>query len=237
MSIFYTSTEVHLLMTILNLYHGSTKVIPRPTYGQGKTTNDYGLGFYLTEDEELASEWACSKYTEGIINRYTIDTSCLNILNLNSDGHSILNWVDILIQNRGVRGSTPVMRKGIEYLHANFSLDIDGYDAIVGYRADDSYFSFTRAFLTNQISIQQLSMVMRLGNLGEQFVLKSQLAFDILEYQGSDIVDSDIYSIKYSERDNKARDDYRKELEKNDLEGLFMQDIIRGGLSYDDIRI
>lgn len=42
----------------------------------------------------------------------------------------------------------------------------------------DSYFSFAEDFLNNAISVSKLSKAMKLGNLGEQIVLKS----DILEY-------------------------------------------------------
>lgn len=36
------------------LYHGSDKIIEKPIYGFGKDTNDYGIGFYLTKELELA---------------------------------------------------------------------------------------------------------------------------------------------------------------------------------------
>ena len=39
------------------LYHGSTKVIEKPVLGLGNPKNDYGLGFYCTENLELAKEW------------------------------------------------------------------------------------------------------------------------------------------------------------------------------------
>lgn len=224
-------------MAILHLYHGSTETIPRPIHGFGKETNDYGSGFYLTEDVELASEWACSKGLKGVVNHYIIDTSMLKVINLNSGEYNILNWVDILIQNRGVRGSTTVMQRSMEYIHRNFSIDISRYDAIRGYRADDSYFSFTRAFLSNQISIQQLSKAMKMGNLGDQFVLKSPLAFDIIEYIESFEVDPTTYHTRYSDRDTKAREDFRKELEMDDFDGIFIRDIIREGMGGDDVRI
>ena len=38
------------------LYHGSPKIIENPIFGEGKTYNDYGQGFYCTEYLELAKE-------------------------------------------------------------------------------------------------------------------------------------------------------------------------------------
>ena len=43
---------------------------------------------------------------------------------------------------------------------------------VIGYRADDSYFSFARAFVNNEISLEQLSYAMRLGKLGELVCIK-----------------------------------------------------------------
>lgn len=36
------------------LYHGSNHIIDKPLYGAGKKHNDYGIGFYCTENIELA---------------------------------------------------------------------------------------------------------------------------------------------------------------------------------------
>lgn len=37
------------------LYHGSRDIIKKPVYGYGKKYNDYGLGFYCTEDINMAA--------------------------------------------------------------------------------------------------------------------------------------------------------------------------------------
>ena len=42
------------------IYHGSKNIITKPEFGKGNIANDYGLGFYCTENIELAKEWACS---------------------------------------------------------------------------------------------------------------------------------------------------------------------------------
>lgn len=38
------------------LYHGSRDIIKKPVYGYGKKYNDYGLGFYCTEDINMAAD-------------------------------------------------------------------------------------------------------------------------------------------------------------------------------------
>ena len=69
----------------------------------------------------------------------------------------------------------------------NFHLDYEKADIIIGYRADDSYFSFAADFINGAISYRQLSNAMRLGKLGQQFVLKSRRAFERLEFTGYEI--------------------------------------------------
>ena len=47
----------------LTIYHGSQKLIQQPVYGAGNVRNDYGLGFYCTENVDLAKEWHAQKKT------------------------------------------------------------------------------------------------------------------------------------------------------------------------------
>ena len=163
-------------MSNLILYHGSPEIVRMPEYGKGKPYNDYGQGFYCTENLDLAKEWACGENTDGFVNRYEINPTELRILNLNSEKYTILHWLALLTKYRSIRISTPTMKRGIEWLNEHFLPEIEHYDAIIGYRADDSSFSFARAFVNNEISLHQLGYAMKLGELGEQFVLKSEKA-------------------------------------------------------------
>ncbi len=224
-------------MNKLTIFHGSTNIIEKPIFGKGKPYNDYGLGFYCTKEIDLAKEWACLEGIDGFNNEYEIFTNNLNILNLCDEKYSILHWLTILVENRKFRISTPIMKKGMEWLIKNYHLDIESYDIIIGYRADDSYFSFARDFLTNQISLTQLSYAMKLGKLGIQFVLKSKKAFDNIKFIKYETVDSSIYYLKRKMRDEKARKDYYEILEKYDENGIFIRDLIKGEVNKNDIPI
>ena len=124
-------------MSKLVLYHGSPEIIEKPIYGKGKAYNDYGKGFYCTENLELAKEWACTEGVDGYANQYEIETDNLRILNLSADEYTILHWLALLMTYRKLRLSTPVMKRGAEWLKEHFLVDIDDYDAIIGYRADN----------------------------------------------------------------------------------------------------
>lgn len=224
-------------MSKLILYHGSPSIIEHPVFGKGKAYNDYGKGFYCTEHIELAKEWACSENVDGFANRYEIDLSDLTVLNLSSDDFTILNWLAILMLHRKARLSTPLARRGKDYLIQNFLPVFQSYDVIVGYRADDSYFSFARSFMSNEISLKQLGYAMKLGKLGEQFVLKSQKAFETIRFLDYEIADNTLYYAKRKTRDGEAREAYNKEPENEDLDGIFMRDIIREEMKSNDPRL
>ena len=158
------------------IYHGSQNIIEKPQYGVGKLHNDYGLGFYCTENIDLAKEWSVDYKRDGYVNYYCLDDSHLNILYLNSSEYCILHWLAILLQNRKFDVNTALAKAAKEYIISNFLIDTSEYDLIIGYRADDSYFSFADDFIKGVISYRQLNNAMHLGNLGEQVVLKSRKA-------------------------------------------------------------
>lgn len=221
---------------IITLYHGSERIIEKPEFGLGRKNNDFGLGFYCTESEELAKEWAVSSLRNGFSNRYTLETSYLNILNLNSPDYTILNWIAVLVEHRLFSIKTPVARRAKRYLIDNFGINVNAYDLITGYRADDSYFDYAESFLNNGISVEQLARAMRLGKLGEQFVVKSQYAFSKLHFEGFDIAEKDKYYVLRKARDDEANRLYFDMLEE-ESDGLYIQDIMRGGITNDDPRI
>ena len=126
-----------------------------------------------------------------------------------------------------------------EYLSAHFLPDISTYDAIIGYRADDSYFAFAMDFLNNTISLKQLERAMYLGNLVQQFMIKSEKAFEMLQFIGSEPVDGEIYYAKRLARDCEARRQYLQEQHGAAAlsDDMFMIDILRGELKSNDARL
>ena len=221
---------------IITLYHGSEQIVESPTFGLGKEHNDFGLGFYCTQSENLAKEWAVSSVRNGFANRYTLDTEYLNILNLNSPDYTILNWIAVLVEHRVFAIKTPVARRAKKYLIDNFGINVNAFDLITGYRADDSYFDYAESFLNNAISVDQLSQAMRLGKLGEQIVIKSKFAFSRLKYEGFEPAEQKQYYALRKARDDEANRHYLEMLEE-ESDGLYIQDIMRGGIRNDDPRI
>ena len=221
------------------LYHGSKEIIENPTLKGGKETNDYGYGFYCTESIELANEWACPDNNDGYANKYELEMTGLNVLNLTKPEYNILNWMALLLQFRIPKGMTPNDEMAREYILKNFSIDLTKVDVIIGYRADDSYFSFARDFLKNTITVAQLSRAMELGKLGIQVVLHSEKAFEQLKYIESTIADNETYYTKRRARDLMAKEEYREATKFSSVtqDDLFIMDIIRQEVKNDDSRI
>lgn len=222
----------------MKLYHGSENIIEKPVYGKGAHYNDYGKGFYCTESIELAKEWACAKQKNGYANIYDLDLSELNVLNLNSASYNILNWLAILADNRTYWQNGSIAEPAKNYIKENFLPDISAYDVIIGYRADDSYFSFAQDFVSGVISLQKLAQAMRLGKLGEQIVLKSQKVFAQIQFARYENADAEEYYIKKNEREREARRQYRRnKKEQADVNELFILDIMREEIKNGDARL
>ena len=73
------------------LYRGSASEDVRPTFGLGDDHHDYGRGFYLTDDESLAREWAVCRpeVRNGWVHAYRLDDPDLSVLDFQqsrSDG-------------------------------------------------------------------------------------------------------------------------------------------------------
>ena len=217
---------------LIDIYHGSVNIVKQPLFGEGKIYNDYGRGFYCTQHVELAKEWACSADSDGYANHYQIDITGLSVLNLNTPEYNILNWLAILLENRKFNVAEGMPQRAKSYLMEHFKVDYKKYDIIIGYRANDSYFSYAGDFVNGTLSLSDLSEAMRLGRLGEQVVLKSKKAFDALTFVEAIKASRQEYFAKYKSRDDKARAKYRQIASKPMAEDeTYVIDIIRNNWS------
>ena len=223
----------------LIIYHGSQQIVEVPKFGVGKTYNDYGQGFYCTESIELAKEWACPVKNDGYSNKYVLHLAGLNVMHLTSGNFNILNWLAILLAHRKFDITSPVGSNARDFILSRFLPDTTDVDVLVGYRADDSYFSFAEDFVNNTISLRDLNLAMQLGTLGEQVVLISERSFGQIEFLEHEVADYREYYYKRSERDQNARASYKNH--KKNLQQLmndvFVLDIMREDMRYDDPRL
>ena len=220
------------------IYHGSEFRIERPTFGSGKPHNDYGLGFYCTESCDMAKEWAVGDEHDGFANRYRIALSGLKVVNLVQAPFNTLHWLSVLVRHRVFDMDGGVIASAAEYLQRHFPVDCSSADVIIGYRADDNYFSFARGFLNGTLSYAQLSRAIRLGGLGLQIVLKSPEAFARIQPDGYERAFRADCLPRRRRREDAARQEFGEILRQGfQAEDLYMINIIQKGIVGDDPRL
>ena len=221
----------------MKIYHGSSSEIRRPELALGKPHNDYGRGFYCTEDIEMAREWACKGLEPpGFANAYEFDIGGLAVLDLTSSGYSVLDWIAVLLANRTFDLDTEVARDVRDCLLANFMPPVGEADVVVGYRADDSYFNYADAFVNNALPLRRLGEAMRLGRLGLQIALRTERAFSRLLFLGAEEVPWAIYHSRYGTRDADARAEWFEGVRKtaHTADDVFAIDLMRKGVTHGD---
>ena len=220
------------------IYHGSKDIIQHPVYGYGKTYNDYGLGFYCTESPDLAKEWSVSLGRDGYSNRYEIDCDGLSVIHLGSDEYCMMHWLSVLLENREFDMPSSLAAEAKKYITRNFHVDCNACDIVMGYRADDSYFSFAQDFLNGTISYSQLSEAMKLGKPGEQFVLKSRKAFERIRFLDYERIQAKEWYAKKMLRDRTARREYFSSEKTSWRKGeLYIVQILDEEIKPDDPRL
>ena len=223
----------------LIIYHGSQEIVKIPEYGKGKSYNDYGRGFYCTESIELAKEWACPIKNDGYSNQYIMHFEGMNVMHLTKGEFHILNWLAVLLTHRKFDITSPIGNNAREFILSRFMPDTSNVDIMMGYRADDSYFSFAEDFVNNTISLRDLNVAMQLGTLGEQVVLISERSFKQIEFVEYEVADYREYYYKRTDRDQKARAAYakRKKNLQQLMDDIFVLDIMREDMQNDDPRL
>ena len=211
-------------MSQLILYHGSPFREFTPVYGKGEDRHDYGRGFYLTENPELAKEWAVCRPDEenGWVHKYVINTDGLRIVDFRNYG--VLTWLAELMKHRDASDSRRYHLLASSFID-KYAVDTADADIITGWRADASYFYIAKEFVRDNIDISILEELLSLGNLGIQYCLKSKKAFSLLEEIREDLIPVSYaeFNPKYTERDAKARERMRELVnsDKNPVTDVF----------------
>ena len=193
------------------LYHGSPNKVVVPQFGFGEGKHDYGKGFYLTENIELAKEWAVCRpdETNGWVHKYELDATDLKVLDFQE--YNVLSWLAELMKHRDASDSRRYKVLSKKFI-AEYGIDTSEYDVIKGWRANASYFYIAKEFVRDNIDIEILEELLSLGGLGIQYCIKSELAYSKLKEieDGLISVDYNEFNEKYNERDIIARKKMRE---------------------------
>ena len=168
------------------LYHGSPNKEVVPQFELGDDRHDYGRGFYLTDDIDLAKEWAVCRPgdSNGWVHQFELDLDGLEILDFGK--YTVLAWLAELMKHR----------------------DTANYDIMKGWRANASYFYIARSFVRDELDVDILEELLDLGGLGIQYCIKTEKAYrNLREIQdGLLSVDYTQFNARYNERDITARE-------------------------------
>lgn len=198
-------------MKKITLYHGSPNKVIEPKYGFGNDKHDYGNGFYLTENIELAKEWAVCRpdKTIGWVHQFELDITDLKVLDFAE--YNVLSWLAELMKHREASDSKRYKVLSKKFIE-KYGIDTSSYDVIKGWRANASYFYIAKEFVRDNIDIEILEELLSLGGLGIQYCIKTERAYEkLLEvYDGLLKVDYNEFNEKYNERDVNARKKMRE---------------------------
>jgi len=206
------------------LYYGADSLVIKPEYGKGNKSNDYGLGFYLTDDKNMAKLWASRFLDGGYLITYDVNIDNFKILHLEDDNENIMQWLTLLVKHRFSKEEYVNSKNTIDWLISHYELDINEYDMIIGYRADDSYFAYSRDFVNNELSLELLSNAMKIGKLGKQYVLKSQKSFNNIKMVSYEKIEK---SNSYEQFRKQALNEYHVLKKDDNINNTFIRDLMR----------
>lgn len=210
-------------MATITLYHGSPDKIVNPTFGLGQDKHDYGRGFYLTQDLQLAKEWSVSRPDEvcGYVHTFALKTDGLIITDFEKCG--CLSWIAELMKHREAVDSKRYRMLAAKFIE-KYAVNTQQSDVIRGRRADASYFYIAKAFVRDEVDVDILPELLSLGGLGIQWCIKSEKAYSQLNKVGTVIpVDFKEFNAMYNDRDNTSRLKMKELInsDKNKVEKVF----------------
>ena len=192
--------------SVIRLYHGGPVENFVPTFGLGRDQHDYGRGFYLTESVRLAKEWAVAANTgeDGWLHVYDLDLEGLEIIDFRE--HGSLAWLAELMKHREADESRYYRENAPKFI-AKYGIDISKADVVTGWRANASYFYIAKSLVRNNIGIDFLKDLLKLGDFGIQYFIRSEKSFARLteiESLKERVPSQDFHGL-YANRDNDAR--------------------------------
>lgn len=158
----------------LIVYHGSNDIIDKPKHDGGRRFSDFGLGFYVTTNIEMAKSWACRKKAKNsYVNKYMFNVDGLNSFTFDLD----LNWLLFIAFNRRVVENEEL----INTLKEKYK-DIDKYDIIIGPTADDRMFDTLDLFFNNNITLEHCLQALNSMDLDIQYNIRSSKGIEAIEF-------------------------------------------------------
>ena len=153
----------------MRLYHGSLVAVKKPNVFKGRTTVDFGKGFYTTTSFEQAQKWADLKrkrsdVSRAVVSEYEVPDDLLNgrYATLTFNGPT-KEWLDFVVRNR----------KG---------LGEGEYDLTMGPVANDQLYATIRLYEQGVVTAEAAIEMLKTHVLFDQLAFHNQDAANELTF-------------------------------------------------------
>lgn len=183
----------------LYVYHGSDKIISEPIHNGSRKYCDFGKGFYVTTNLEMAKSWAARKNESSYVSKYIIDLQDLSVATFDLN----LDWLLLIAHSRNRYPNKEV--QGI--LEHKFE-HLRNYDIVIGPTADDRMFDTLSDFFENKITIEQCVNALNSMDLDIQYNIKSEKGINHIQY--IDVIELDEYDIEFYSKESEEKKNLMK---------------------------
>lgn len=145
------------------LYHGSNELITEIDLSKSRLGKDFGVGFYLTPDYNIAQRQAerkCAQLGFGDVNVYSYNWNECGLCDMQIaqfDSYSI-EWADFILKNRQNKSK----------------INLHPYDIVIGPIADDTIGFQIRRFQDGIISIDQFMEEIKYHHVTMQYMFATK---------------------------------------------------------------
>lgn len=154
----------------MKLYHGTNAEILRIDLKESRVGKDFGIGFYLTPDKQVAQRQAERKFEqygigEARVYEYTIDDNALKALKVLQFDSYTMEWARFVLMNRKNRTRTQV----------------HNYDIVIGPIADDVIGYQIRRVEEGIITEEQFLEEIKYHIVTIQYMFATDMAIQLLQ--------------------------------------------------------
>lgn len=155
------------------LFHGARSIIELPLdLKYSKENNDFGKGFYLGGNFEQASTYIANSSSKYVYS-FSLNTNKLKVekFNVNTE------WMLAIAYYRGW-----LQNYNRNEMINNIIKKVENADVIIAPIADNRMFDLISEFVDGVITNEQCEHALAAINLGNQYVIKSKVALEKLEF-------------------------------------------------------
>lgn len=154
----------------MKLYHGTNAEILQIDLKESRVGKDFGIGFYLTPDKQVAQRQAERKFEqygvgEARVYEYTIDDNALQALKVLQFDCYTMEWARFVLMNRKNRTRTQV----------------HNYDVVIGPIADDVIGYQIRRVEEGIITEEQFLEEIKYHTVTIQYMFATDMAIQLLQ--------------------------------------------------------